>query len=118
MKQEFESTTAGEAASGAEAETEPTPEEVEVHSAVDAETGDAAGVAGVIGAAIGAVSGGPIGAALGAASGMVVGAAAEIAMHPLFHRGGHTQHRWDDTGQVCVDCGASRGEKEETERPA
>ncbi|HEV7664634.1 MAG TPA: hypothetical protein VGQ62_13935 [Chloroflexota bacterium] len=45
-----------------------------------ADTGTAAGVGGVTGAAIGGIAG-PIGAALGAVSGMVVGAAAERVMH-------------------------------------
>src|SRR4051812_36586263 len=45
-----------------------------------ADTGTAAGVGGVTGAAIGAIAG-PIGAAIGAVGGMIVGAAAERAMH-------------------------------------
>jgi outer membrane lipoprotein SlyB len=45
-----------------------------------ADTGTAAGVGGVAGAAIGAVAG-PIGAAIGAVGGMIVGAVTERAMH-------------------------------------
>jgi outer membrane lipoprotein SlyB len=45
-----------------------------------ADTGSAAGVGGVTGAAIGSLAG-PIGAALGAAGGMILGAVAERAMH-------------------------------------
>jgi outer membrane lipoprotein SlyB len=45
-----------------------------------ADTGSAAGVGGVTGAAIGAAAG-PIGAAIGAVGGIIVGAAAERAMH-------------------------------------
>jgi outer membrane lipoprotein SlyB len=45
-----------------------------------ADTGTAAGVGGVTGAAIGSLAG-PIGAALGAAGGMIVGAVTERAMH-------------------------------------
>ena len=45
-----------------------------------ADTGTAAGVGGVTGAAIGAVAG-PIGAAVGALGGMLLGAAAERVMH-------------------------------------
>ena len=45
-----------------------------------ADTGTAAGVGGVTGAAIGSLAG-PIGAAVGAAGGMIVGAVAERAMH-------------------------------------
>jgi hypothetical protein len=45
-----------------------------------ADTGSAAGVGGVTGAAIGATAG-PLGAIVGAAAGMAIGAAAERAMH-------------------------------------
>ena len=45
-----------------------------------ADTGSAAGVGGVVGAAIGALAG-PIGAAIGAIGGMLTGAAAERVMH-------------------------------------
>jgi outer membrane lipoprotein SlyB len=45
-----------------------------------ADTGSAAGVGGVTGAAIGSLAG-PLGAAVGAAGGMLVGALAERAMH-------------------------------------
>jgi len=45
-----------------------------------ADTGTAAGVGGVTGAAIGSLAG-PLGAIAGAAGGMIVGAAAERAMH-------------------------------------
>jgi outer membrane lipoprotein SlyB len=45
-----------------------------------ADTGTAAGVGGVTGAAIGSLAG-PIGAVVGAAGGMIVGAVAERAMH-------------------------------------
>jgi hypothetical protein len=45
-----------------------------------ADTGSAAGVGGVTGAAFGALAG-PIGAALGAIGGILTGAAAERAMH-------------------------------------
>src|SRR5919197_508430 len=45
-----------------------------------ADTGTAAGVGGVTGAAIGSLAG-PLGAAVGAAGGMIVGALTERAMH-------------------------------------
>lgn len=53
---------------------------VDVSQPGHADTGTAAGVGGVTGAAIG-VAAGPIGAALGAVGGMIVGAAAERLMH-------------------------------------
>ena len=56
-----------------------------------ADTGTAAGVGGVTGAAIGAAAG-PIGAAIGAVGGMLVGAAAERAMHTDDDRAAAAQH--------------------------
>lgn len=53
---------------------------VDVAQPGHADTGTAAGVGGVTGAAVGAAAG-PIGAAIGAVGGMVVGAAAERLMH-------------------------------------
>ena len=55
-------------------------EHVDVPEPGHADTGSAAGVGGVTGAAIGALAG-PPGAAIGAVGGMIVGALAERAMH-------------------------------------
>ena len=83
---------------------------------VDEQTGESAGLAGVIGAALGAVVGGPPGAALGAAGGMALGAAAELATHGLHHSASGAleegtpvrehEHRW--VGSACEICGAPR----------
>jgi hypothetical protein len=82
---------------------------------VDEDTGTAAGIGGVVGAAIGSLAGGPIGAALGAAGGIVIGGGAEIATHA----GGRPQaghiHRWESAG--CVDCGAPRPDEKADELP-
>src|SRR5207248_3093732 len=55
-------------------------EHVDVSQPGHADTGSAAGVAGVAGAAVGSLAG-PLGAAVGAVGGMIVGAVAERAMH-------------------------------------
>ena len=55
-------------------------EHVDTSQPGHADTGSAAGVGGVTGAAIGSLAG-PLGAIAGGLGGMVVGAAAERAMH-------------------------------------
>lgn len=71
---------------------------------VDEETGDAAGLAGVVGAALGAIAAGPVGAALGAAGGMALGAGTELALHAREHL--HHEHTWEN--DMCTRCGASK----------
>lgn len=73
------------------------PDDVDVEEPGHADTGTAAGVGGVTGAAIGAAAG-PVGAAIGAIGGMILGAATERIMH-----GGHDEPIEDDADTSVIE---------------